>query len=322
MQETVKQDRNKYIGGSDIPVIMNLSPFKSRYDLLLEKAGVKEDTFEGNIYTEYGNALEPQIREYLNEGLQDNQKYVEGKHTREAEAGEIIGARAHTDGENDTSILEIKTTGTIYKNVNDYKIYLVQLLFYMVMTGKETGYLAVYERPENFNTEFEANRLHIYTIYANEYDNLIADIETAVNKFIDDLKKVIENPFITESELLPVEIPEITSRILAFESQLNYLKEVEKTIKAEKERLAAAMEVASVKSWKTPNGYKITLVEGTEAITETSETLDIEALKADMPELFETEDNGGYMKVTTTVKKGRKAYIKITEPKEKGAQSE
>ena len=62
MQETVKQDRDKYIGGSDIPVIMNLSPFKSRFDLLLEKAGYKEDTFEGNVYTEYGNKLEPKIR--------------------------------------------------------------------------------------------------------------------------------------------------------------------------------------------------------------------------------------------------------------------
>lgn len=40
MQETVKQDRDKYIGGSDIPVIMNLSPYKTRFDLLLEKATI------------------------------------------------------------------------------------------------------------------------------------------------------------------------------------------------------------------------------------------------------------------------------------------
>ena len=64
MQETVKKDREKYIGGSDIPIIMNLSPFKSRYDLLLEKAGYKEDTFSGNIFTEYGNIMEEKIREH------------------------------------------------------------------------------------------------------------------------------------------------------------------------------------------------------------------------------------------------------------------
>ena len=51
MQASVKQDRDKFIGGSDIPIIMELSPFKSRYDLLLEKAGLKDDTFSGNIYT-------------------------------------------------------------------------------------------------------------------------------------------------------------------------------------------------------------------------------------------------------------------------------
>ena len=66
MQESVKQDREKYIGGSDIPVIMNISPYKSRFDLLLEKAGYKTDMFEGNIYTEYGNQLEPAIRDYIN----------------------------------------------------------------------------------------------------------------------------------------------------------------------------------------------------------------------------------------------------------------
>ena len=117
MQETVKQDRDKYIGGSDIPVIMNLSPFKSRFDLLLEKAGYKESDFEGNVYTEYGNKLEPKIREYINNelGLKKD-PFVEGKHTREAEADEIIGVRIHTDGENDDGILEIKTKIKLFIN--------------------------------------------------------------------------------------------------------------------------------------------------------------------------------------------------------------
>ena len=71
MQETVKQDRDKYIGGSDIPVIMNLSPFKSRFDLLLEKAGYKEDAFEGNVYTKYGNTMEPKIRAAINAEIKE-----------------------------------------------------------------------------------------------------------------------------------------------------------------------------------------------------------------------------------------------------------
>ena len=31
----VSEDRDKYIGGSDIPVILGLSPFKTRWQLLL-----------------------------------------------------------------------------------------------------------------------------------------------------------------------------------------------------------------------------------------------------------------------------------------------
>ena len=32
MQVSVKQDRQKWIGGSDIPIIMGISPFTSRFD--------------------------------------------------------------------------------------------------------------------------------------------------------------------------------------------------------------------------------------------------------------------------------------------------
>ena len=89
MQDSVSIDRDKYIGGSDIPIIMSLSPYKSRYDLLLEKAGYKTDTFKGNKYTEYGNTMEAKIRDYINSYL-DN-KFVEGKHIREAQGDEVIG---------------------------------------------------------------------------------------------------------------------------------------------------------------------------------------------------------------------------------------
>ena len=75
--QNVKVDRDKYIGGSDIPIMMNISPFKTRWELLQEKAGLVENTFDGNQYTEYGNVLEPKIRDYINESQKD--KFVEGK---------------------------------------------------------------------------------------------------------------------------------------------------------------------------------------------------------------------------------------------------
>lgn len=43
MQDTVKVDRDKYVGGSDIPAILGLSNFKTRYELILDKAGLYQD---------------------------------------------------------------------------------------------------------------------------------------------------------------------------------------------------------------------------------------------------------------------------------------
>ena len=304
MQETVKQDRDKYIGGSDIPVIMNLSPFKSRFDLLLEKAGYKEDAFEGNVYIEYGNTMEPKIRAAINAEIKE--PFAEGKHIREAEADEIIGVRIHTDGENSDSILEIKTTSQVYEDIYDYKIYLVQLLFYMVNTGKPYGLLAVYNRPEDLSEEFDKDRLQIFDLCIDDYKGLCSEISDACEKFIEDLQKVKDNPFITEEELLPTEITDITARIVAFESQLDYLKSIEKKVKEDKTRLKNAMQSCGVKSWTTPNGYKITLVPDGE--DEVKKKFNEIKLKETDPETYNK-----YLE--DTIVKGRSGYVKITAPK-------
>ena len=306
MQESVKENRELYLGGSDIPIIMNLSPFKSRFELLLEKAGYKEMDFEGNVFTDYGNELEPVIRDWINAGLPKGEKFVEGKHIREAQDGELLGVRIHTDGENSDTILEIKTTSKVKDSIEDYKLYVVQLLYYMVLTDKPNGLLAVYERPDDLSLEFDSSRLHIFKVEKDT--ELIKEINEAIESFLVDLAKVKEDPFITEDKLLPVEIPDITKRILAFESQLEYMKSVEEKVKSEKARLKAAMESAGVKSWSTPNGYKITLVPDGEPKTES--VFDSVRFRAEHPDLCE-----GYMITKTT--KGKAGYIKITAPKKK-----
>lgn len=306
MQESVKENRELYLGGSDIPIIMNLSPFKSRFELLLEKAGYKEMDFEGNVFTDYGNELEPVIRDWINAGLPKGEKFVEGKHIREAQDGELLGVRIHTDGENSDTILEIKTTSKVKDSIEDYKLYLVQLLYYMVLTDKPNGLLAVYERPDDLSPEFDSSRLNIFKVEKDT--ELIKEINEAIESFLVDLAKVKEDPFITEDKLLPQEIPDITRRILAFESQLEYMKTVEAQIKSEKDRLKKAMESAGVKSWSTPNGYKITLVPDGEPKTES--VFDSVRFRAEHPDLCE-----GYMITKTT--KGKAGYIKITAPKVK-----
>lgn len=309
MQESVKQDRDKYIGGSDIPVIMNLSPFKTRYALLLEKAGYKEDTFGGNIFTEYGNRLEPKIRDYINEDRLPGDHFREGKVVIE---GETIGTRIHTDGETEEEILEIKTTSDVKDSLEGYKMYLVQILFYLMVENKESGLLAVYERPDDLSEDFDPHRLTVYNVKMSDFEELCVEIAQAVVKFTEDLQKVKENPFIEESELLPSEIPEITARILAFESQLEAMKATEEKIKKEKARLKEAMEAAGVVKWKTPNGYSITLTKGTEDAVSEEEIFDKERFRSELPEIYMK-----YSRMEKKIVKGRASSIRITAPKKK-----
>lgn len=314
MQESVKQDREKYIGGSDIPIIMEISPFKSRFDLLLEKAGYKKNDFEGNVFTDYGNKMESKIRDYVSAiGCAE---FKEGKYIKNipeswnAKSSDMQ-IRAHTDGEFEDIILEIKTTSQIHDNLDDYELYLVQLLFYMYVTDKQNGMLAVYKRPDDMDEEFEVDHLQLFTIKLSDYQSKVDEIINDVVRFLDDLEKVKANPFITEEELLPAEIPDITARIVAFEQQLTYMKEVEKKVKAEKDRLKTAMEKAGVKKWETPNGYKITLIPDAEDKAVKEEYFDAERFMAEHPELVEQ-----YMTTKTEIKKGKTGYVRITAPKE------
>ena len=314
MQKSVKQDRDKFIGGSDIPIIMEISPFKSRFDLLLEKAGYKKDTFEGNVFTEYGNTMEGKIREYINKTK--GSQFTEGKHIVDVpvewnEHPNGMKIRAHTDGECGNIILEIKTTSHLYDSIDDYELYIVQLLFYMMVTGCQFGLLAVYERPEDMDETFDEKRLQIHIINIEDYSDLVENIIRDISRFLDDLQKVKSNPFITEEELLPADITEISKRIIAFEQQIARMKELEKKIKTEKDRLKTAMETAGVPKWVTPNGYKITLVADKDDTTATETTFNAERFMADHPELVDQ-----YMETKTVIKKGKKGYVLITPPKE------
>ena len=298
MQKSVKEDRERYIGGSDSPIILGISPFKTRYELLLEKAGLKEDDFEGNQFTEYGNLMEEKIRSYVNEKYDTD--FVEGKHIE----GDI---RCHTDGENKDYILEIKTTSEIYENVDDYKTYLVQLLFYMYHTKRHLGMLAVYERPEDFNEEFDKERLHIYSVKIEDYEELINRINNAVYQFRIDLQKLKENPFLTEEDLLPVDLTKISYEIIALENKIKEYKKMEQEQKELKEQLKKAMEEKGIKSWQTPNGAKITLVE---------DGKDKEVMKFNEKKFMEENQDIYNNYLETKIQKGKNGYVLITLPKE------
>ena len=299
MQDVTK-DRDKYIGGSDIAAILNISKFKTRWQLLKEKAGVEEPDFTGNVYTEYGNVLEPQIRDYIN--AQWSTKFVEGK---------IINGylRYHADGVDYDKgmVLEIKTTSVIHESISDYDYYLCQLLMGLEMYGYEDGILAVYKRPEDFNEEFNADNLTIYHIKKTDYIAYIEYIKDEVERFRADWLRLKENPFLTEEEMQPQEIVEIADKVLALEAQLEIYKAIEKEYKEAKASLKAGMEKYHIKKWETPNGTKITLVPDGEPTEKWD--FDTDKFAAENAELYKQ-----YLKKVT--KKGKTGYVRITAGKE------
>ena len=292
--QDVLTDRDKWIGGSDVPIIMGLSPFRTRFELLQEKAGLTEIAETSNPYTEYGKEMEGIIREYIND------EYFETFEENTAIKGDI---RYHADGFNGTNcVLEIKTTSH-----PNHKAYMVQLLTGMVVNEVPYGMLAIYDRPDDFSTEFDPDRLQVKSISIDSYQELIQEIETELLHFRFDLEKVKANPFITEEELLPTEIVEYADEITELETQLMTYKLIEQRYKSLKAELKAAMSEYGIKSWVTNNGYKFTLVPDGE---------DSEELKFDT-KLFKEEHPKLYKKYCSTVtKKGKAGYVRITPPKE------
>lgn len=297
----VTVERYKYLGGSDIPIILGISPFKTRWELLQEKAELKENTFAGTKYTAYGDTLEPKIRDYIN--AQYNTNFAPDQII-------VDDLRGNCDGFNGECILEVKTTSHIYETVEEYKLYLVQLLFYMQLYKVEKGILAVYSRPSDLDTKFSEELLQIYEININEYKTLLENINAEIGKFRADLEQLKNNPLLTEQDFQPTELITISKRVVEIENRIAELKVLETEQKKVKQQLFEAMAKFNVKSWETPNGTKITRVDAVEPTIETVSEFDEERFKEEQKGLY-----FAYLHDVTKKKSGKAGYVKITLPK-------
>ena len=301
MDYDVTQERNLWIGGSDVAIIMGISPFKTRYELLLEKAGLKEIESFSNKYTLYGQSMEPYIRDYIN---RNRKKRFEPNRVVKGDV------RCHTDGFNGECVLEIKTTSHIYEDVSEYKIYLVQLLLYMQMNEVTKGKLAVYARPADFSDEFDADRLTVYDINMSDYAELMEEINTELDRFRVDWKRLEENPLLTEQDFLPNEIVALSNKVTVLERRMAEFKAIEDEYKAVKQALHDAMAANDVKSWQTPNGTRITRVDAVEPSVEVVAEFNLDAFKEEHPRLHKK-----YMRSVEKKKARRAGFVKITLPK-------
>ena len=297
----VSQDRDKYIGGSDIPAILGISKFTTRWQLLLQKAGLEERTFTGNRYTEYGHFIEPYIRDHIN--LVYNTNFIPNRVIN----GDLC---FHTDGFNGECVLEIKSTSDIYSSVDGYKAYLVQLVKYMEQNQVEKGILAVYDRPGDMSQAFDPKRLQVFEICLEDYKTLLAYVNREIDKFRNDLERLKENPLLSEQDFLPAgNLVALADKVAKLENQLAALKEIENQCKEAKKALYNEMLKRDVKSWTMPNGTKLTMVMETAPGTKTVKEFDTETFKAECPDVYRK-----YLRTIEKKTNGKAGYVRITIP--------
>ena len=137
--------RTMGIGGSDVSVIAGINPYRSVYQLWLEKTGQNEPAESENEYTHFGTILEPVIRREFMErtGLKVRQKHML------LQSEEYPFMLANLDGvinlDGEMCIFEAKTASA-YKLDNWQSgippEYMMQVQHYMAVTGAAKTYIA------------------------------------------------------------------------------------------------------------------------------------------------------------------------------------
>lgn len=268
----VTQNRNMYVGGSDVPTILGLNKYKTQFELAQEKVGIKKSEFKGNEYTQYGNILEPQIRDYINAVNETN-------FAEKSLVSHKYNIRSNVDGYDEEYglLLEIKTHG---KNPT-LKVYEAQMQLYMWHLDIEEGWLALYERPDNFDAEFDSERLNIRVIKRD--DEYIQKILDAIEKFWIRCEFLRENPEATEQEYYNFgqnEVAVIANKVGRLERQLAGFKELEKQYKEAKQELYEKMEEYDIKKFETDH------IVITRVLPGFSNRFDSTTFKKDHPDLY------------------------------------
>lgn len=309
-------DRQKYVGGSDLPSILGLNAKygTSVFEFAKQKAGIIPNPFNGNQFTRYGQVMEPVIRDYINSTTGAN--YLEDT-TIDSERG----YRGNTDGIDrnaEIPILEIKTFG----DELDVEYYTPQCQFYMEAFNQDSCLLVGYKRPTDFyigvdydlengdsyfNFEFDENRIVKHVIKRDK--KLWEKINERITVFKNAVAMLKANPSMTEDEFNLLfygnDLMVLSDKVAKLETTLASYKNLEKEYKDVKEKLYKAFEDKGLISVDFGN-TKITKVAPTSYDTV---SVDTAKLKDEEPTIYEK-----YKVVKTT---NRKGYVLVTFKEEK-----
>jgi len=148
------QERQNYIGGSDVAAILGESNYTTPLQLWMRKKGLVEPD-PSNPVADFGNIFEPVMDSYFQDitGLKTrrvNKPFVHEEHDflRANVDRQILNNGVDVDG---TGVLELKTTTSHRLKSLDYqypKSWDLQLQWYLGLTGYSYGYIFIYTRDQ------------------------------------------------------------------------------------------------------------------------------------------------------------------------------
>lgn len=191
-EESVTEDRERFLGGSDIAKVTSK---RGLYNLFKEKQ--KKKTFKTE-YTELGHTMESSTKDFIKEHLRENilsASYVdEGKSVRVNVDGLM------RDGDK-LEVIEMKnnTLKTSYANIGHY---IRQVHLYMYMLNTDKCRLIETERIKNadgtYKTDVDLDMITVSVIPRNE------DIIEDILWYIEDFRYLIEHPDISYNEFMNI----------------------------------------------------------------------------------------------------------------------
>src|SRR3990167_918997 len=228
-----KEFRKKRVAASDVPIIMGVSPYKTPYELAMEKLDLKKDE-KYNHAMRLGHLFEPKIRARveldMNLGFPDVVLYKK----------ECPWQMASLDGYNaDTSkFLEIKYMGEanfdLVKKDGPLKQHRPQLEMQFHVTGSQGGYYVPY------TLDKEQTVVTNYAVIPIEPDPVLRnDMLIAISEFY---KKVIlgqELPEPGDRDVMEVNNPDLILAAEQYMKLISKAKDLEKSIEALKAEILA-----------------------------------------------------------------------------------
>lgn len=234
-----KKERAKRINGSEFATVLGINPYKKRIELILEKAGVIADTFEGNDATRRGQFLENEIIARFEDktGL----KVWAEQREYSMQPASSLELCCHVDGlVGDTAIFEAKTTdikSKVWENgIPDY--YKAQLEFNCALADVKNAYIAVgyckdneivdftyYEYTAEMSIDDIVKHCQIFTFSVEDYKNAYGVVNNG--KII---KQEINEEIINELEEINEKLADYKKVLKPLEDRKKELEQILKDI--------------------------------------------------------------------------------------------